>query len=48
MNELYAEFEDEAGDLLTAVAVKLSVPDTYDLTEIDLSEYKGIVAPWNN
>jgi len=48
MNELYAEFEDEAGDLLTAVAVKLSLPDPYDLTDIDLSEYKGIVAPWNN
>jgi hypothetical protein len=48
MNELYAEFKDEAGDLLTAVAVKLSVPDPYDLTDIDLSEYKGIVAPWNN
>ena len=23
-------------------------PDPYDLTDIDLSEYKGIVAPWNN
>ena len=48
MNELYAEFKDEAGDLLTAVVVKLSLPDPYDLTDIDLSEYKGIVAPWNN
>ena len=48
MNELYAEFKDEAGDLLTTVAVKLSLPDPYDLTDIDLSEYKGIVAPWNN
>lgn len=48
MNELYAEFEHEAGDLLTAVVVKLSLPDPYDLTDIDLSEYKGIVAPWNN
>ena len=48
MDELYAEFKDEAGDLLTAVAVKLSLPDPYDLTDIDLSEYKGIVAPWNN
>jgi hypothetical protein len=38
----------EAGDILTAVAVKLSVPDPYDLTDIDFSEYKGIVAPWNN
>ena len=48
MNELYVEFKDEAGDLLTSVVVKLSVPDPYDLTHIDLSEYKGIVAPWNN
>jgi hypothetical protein len=43
MNELYAE----AGDLLTTVVVKLSLPDPYDLTDFDLSEYKGIVAPWN-
>ena len=48
MNELYAEFKDEAGDPLTSVVVKLSAPDPYDLTDIDLSEYKGIVAPWNN
>jgi hypothetical protein len=48
MNELYAEFKDEAGDLLTAVVVKLSLPDPYDLTDIDRSEYKGIVSPWNN
>jgi hypothetical protein len=48
MNELYAEFQSEAGDLLTAVVVKLSLPDPYDLTDIDLSEYKGIVAPWSN
>jgi hypothetical protein len=48
MNELYVEFKDETGDLLTTVVVKLSLPDPYDLTDIDLSEYKGIVAPWNN
>jgi hypothetical protein len=48
MNELYADFKDESGDLLTAVVVKLSLPDPYDLTDIDLSEYKGIVAPWNS
>jgi hypothetical protein len=24
------------------------VPDPYDLTDLDLSAYKGIVAPWNN
>jgi hypothetical protein len=28
--------------------VKLSLPDPYDLTDIDLAEYKGIVAAWNN
>jgi hypothetical protein len=48
MNELYTECKDEVGDLLTSVVVKLSVPDPYDLTDIDLSEYKGIVAPRNN
>jgi hypothetical protein len=48
MNELYAEFKDAGGDLLTSIVVKLSVCDPYDLTDIDLSEYKGIVAPWNN
>lgn len=48
MNDLYAEFAGEAGDMLTTVAVKLANPDPYDLTEVDLSEYKGIVAPWND
>lgn len=48
MNELYAEFSSETGDLLTSVVVKLSAPDPYDLTDIDLSEYRGIVAPWND
>jgi hypothetical protein len=48
MNELYAEFAGEGGDMLTSIAVKLSNPDPYDLTETDLSEYKGIVAPWND
>jgi hypothetical protein len=48
MNELYAEFAGEGGDMLTSVVVKLSAPDPYDLTDIDLSEYKGIIAPWNN
>jgi hypothetical protein len=48
MNELFAEFKDEAGDLLTAVLVKRSLPDPYDLTDIDLFAYKGIIAPWNN
>ncbi len=48
MNDLYSEFAGEGGDMLTSIAVKLSNPDPYDLTEVDLSEYKGIVAPWNN
>jgi hypothetical protein len=48
MNELYAEFAGEGGDMLSTVVVKLSNPDPYDLTDIDLSEYKGIVAPWND
>lgn len=48
MNELYQEFSGEGGDMLTTAAVTLSNPDPYDLTEVDLSEYKGIVAPWND
>lgn len=48
MNELYAEFAGEGGDMLLSVIVKLSNPDPYDLSDVDLTEYKGIVAPWNN
>jgi hypothetical protein len=48
MSRLYAEFAGEGGDVLTSVITKLAHPDPYDLTEIDLSEYKGIVAPWND
>lgn len=48
MNELYAEFAGEGGDMLTTVIVKLSNPDPYDLTDVDLAEYKGIIAPWND
>jgi hypothetical protein len=48
MNELYREFAGEGGDMLTTVVVKLTNPDPYDLTDLDLSEYKGIVAPWND
>ena len=48
MNELYREFAGEGGDMLTTVVVKLANPDPYDLTALDLSEYKGIVAPWND
>jgi hypothetical protein len=48
MNDLYADFAGEGGDMLTTLVVKLSRPDPYDLTEVDLTEYKGIIAPWNN
>ena len=48
MSELYAEFAGEGGDMLTTVVVKHASPDPYDLTEIDLGEYKGIIAPWND
>jgi hypothetical protein len=48
LNELYADFVGEGGDLLTTVVVKLSTPEPYDLTEVDLREYKGIIAPWND
>ena len=48
MNELYREFAGEGGDMLSSVVVKLANPDPYDLTDIDLTEYKGIVAPWSD
>ena len=48
MNDLYGEFVGEAGDVLTTLVVKLANADPYDLTDVDLSEYKGIVAPWND
>jgi hypothetical protein len=48
MNEIYSEFAGESGDMLTSALVKLAAPDPYDLTDIDLTEYKGIIAPWNN
>ncbi|MBI2959263.1 MAG: hypothetical protein HYY28_03035 [Betaproteobacteria bacterium] len=48
MNELYAQFAGEGGDMLVSLAVKLANPDPYDLTEVDLREYKGIIAPWND
>jgi hypothetical protein len=48
MNDLYAEFAGEGGDMLITVIVKLSNPDPYDLTDVDLTEYKGIIAPWND
>jgi len=48
MHALYNEFAGEGGDILVTLAMKLSHPDPYDLTEVDLTEYKGIVAPWNS
>lgn len=48
MNELYREFAGEGGDMLSTIVVKLANPDPYDLTEVDLTEYKGIVAPWSD
>lgn len=48
MNELYTEFRGESGDVLTTLVVRLANPEPYDLTDVDLSEYKGIVAPWNS
>ncbi|HUX21129.1 MAG TPA: hypothetical protein VMW69_07795 [Spirochaetia bacterium] len=50
MNRLYREFAGEGGDILLSIVLKLTNPDPYDLTEVDLSEYKGIVKPrssWN-
>jgi hypothetical protein len=48
MNELYAEFAGEGGDMLSSIVVKLANPDPYDLPEVDLNEYKGLVAPWKD
>ena len=48
MNELYAEFAGEGGDMVTSVVLRLTDPRPYDLTQLDLSEYKGITAPWND
>lgn len=48
MNELYAGFAGEGGDMLLTVVTKLADPDPYDLTDLDLREYKGIVPPWND
>jgi hypothetical protein len=48
MRQLYAEFAGEAGDIMISITVKLGMPDPYDLTEVDLTEYKGIIPPWND
>ena len=46
MNDLYAEFAGEGGDMLTTIVAKLANPDPYDLTGLELSEYRAIVSPW--
>ena len=48
MNELYGEFAGEGGDMLTSLVTRLAAPDPYDLTDVDLTEYKGIIAPWDD
>lgn len=48
MNDLYGEFAGEGGDMLTSLVTKLAAPDPYDLTDVDLAEYKGIIEPWND
>ena len=48
MNELYADFAGEGGDMLMTAITKLAEPTPYDLTDVDLREYKGIVPPWND
>jgi hypothetical protein len=48
MQDLYSEFAGEGGDILVTLVMKLSHPDPYDLTDVDLTEYKGIIAPWNS
>lgn len=48
MHDLYSEFAGEGGDIMVTIVMKFSHPDPYDLTEVDLAEYKGIVAAWNS
>lgn len=48
MNELYAQFAGEGGSMLATVVTKLAEPDPFDLTDVDLTEYKGINPPWND
>jgi hypothetical protein len=48
MNELYAEFAGVGGDMASSVVTRLSAPKPYDLDDVDLTQYKGIVAPWND
>jgi hypothetical protein len=48
MDELYAEFAGEGGSMLATVTMKLAIPDPFDLTDLDLTEYKGISPPWSD
>ncbi len=48
MRNLYVDFAGEVGDILVSIVVKLTAPDPYDLTEVDLKEYKGIIPPWDD
>jgi hypothetical protein len=48
MNELYAEFAGEGGSMLATAVTKLAAPDPFDLTDVDLTEYKGISPPWSD
>ena len=48
LGELYADFVGESGGILTSLLVHLSDPAPFDLTDVDLTEYKGIVPPWND
>jgi hypothetical protein len=48
MNALYAEFAGEGGSMLATAVTKLAAPDPFDLTDVDLTEYKGISPPWSD
>ncbi len=34
--------------MLISLIVRLTDPTPYDLPEVDLTEYKGIILPWND
>ncbi|MBM5810526.1 MAG: nucleotidyl transferase AbiEii/AbiGii toxin family protein [Gammaproteobacteria bacterium] len=48
MNQIYGEFAGENGDILASLTVRLTHPEPYDLAEVDLADYKGIVPPWDD
>ncbi len=45
---LYPEFAGEGGDILSTAIVTLTHPSPFDLTQVDLDEYKGITPPWTD